>query len=159
MTRQTKWEWPEASTVDMSQFSLILVVEDGSVASISVEKLEMLNQVWVGMGSISGFEMTISLSENTETSSYLKRRQLSSNQVPNCLEDMVPDGAIVAIQDVHQHLYFAVEERESKNSLTGVIHYSLVGEKTLFRALLLARLGYCIGLTNNENLHPFSYVV
>lgn len=30
MTRQTKWEWPEASTVDMSQFSLILVVEDGS---------------------------------------------------------------------------------------------------------------------------------
>ncbi|KAJ6288558.1 hypothetical protein OIU76_024527 [Salix suchowensis] len=183
MTRQTKWEWPEASTVDMSQFSLILVVEDGSggfqelvievdvhmkfeyanllrkfifnlsrmtifsrvhgdmqnemlnnlVASISVEKPEMLNQVWVGMGSISGFEMTISLSENTETSSYLKRRQLSSNQVPNCLEDMVPDGAIVAIQDVHQHLYFAVEERESKNSLTGVIHYSLVGEKTLFR--------------------------
>ncbi|KAJ6419973.1 hypothetical protein OIU84_029986 [Salix udensis] len=219
MTRQTKREWPEASTVDMSQFSLILVVEDGSggfqelvievdvhmkfestnllrkfifnlsrmaifsqvhrehvenenqiphfssdtssgsqvaprdkmlnnlVASISVEKLEMLNQVWVGMGSISGFEMTITLSEiqmilsivssfsasNIETSSYPKRRQLSSNQVPNCLEDMVPDGAIVAIQDVHQHLYFAVEERESKNSLTGVIHYSLVGEKTLFR--------------------------
>ena len=33
------------------------------VASISAEKLEMLNQVWVGMGSISGFEMTISLSE------------------------------------------------------------------------------------------------
>lgn len=33
------------------------------VASISVEKLEMLNQVWVGMGSISGFEMTITLSE------------------------------------------------------------------------------------------------
>ncbi|KAJ6378672.1 hypothetical protein OIU78_028822 [Salix suchowensis] len=30
MTRQTKWEWPESSTVDMSQFSLILVVEDGS---------------------------------------------------------------------------------------------------------------------------------
>ncbi|KAJ6678511.1 VACUOLAR PROTEIN SORTING-ASSOCIATED PROTEIN VPS13 [Salix viminalis] len=219
MTRQTKREWPEASTVDMSQFSLILVVEDGSggfqelvievdvhmkfestnllrkfifnlsrmaifsqvhrehvenenqiphfssdtpsgsqvaprdkmlnnlVASISVEKLEMLNQVWVGMGSISGFEMTITLSEiqmilsivssfsasNIETSSYPKRRQLSSNQVPNCLEDMVPDGAIVAVQDVHQHLYFAVEERESKNSLTGVIHYSLVGEKTLFR--------------------------
>ena len=42
-------------------------------------------------------------------------------------------GAIVAIQDVHQHLYFAVEERENKNSLTGVIHYSLVGEKTLFK--------------------------
>ncbi|KAF9678408.1 hypothetical protein SADUNF_Sadunf07G0031900 [Salix dunnii] len=233
MTQQTKWEWPEASTVDMSQFSLILVVEDGSggfqelvievdvhmkfesanllrkfifnlsrmaifsrvhrehvenenqiphfssdtslgsqvaqgdrvvefqqigesypskmlnklVASISVEKLEMLNQVWVGMGSISGFEMTISLSEiqmilsivssfsasNIETSNYLKRRQLSRNQKPNRLEAMVPDGAIVAIQDVHQHLYFAVEERENKNSLTGVIHYSLVGEKTLFK--------------------------
>jgi hypothetical protein len=42
-------------------------------------------------------------------------------------------GAIVAIQDVHQHLYFAVEERENKYSLFGVIHHSLVGEKALFR--------------------------
>lgn len=30
MTRQTKWEWLEASTIDVSQFSLTLVVEDGS---------------------------------------------------------------------------------------------------------------------------------
>lgn len=39
----------------------------------------------------------------------------------------------MAIQDVHQHLYFAVEERENKYSLFGVIHHSLVGEKALFR--------------------------
>ncbi|KAI5581654.1 hypothetical protein BDE02_07G032300 [Populus trichocarpa] len=211
MTRQTKWEWLEASTIDVSQFSLTLVVEDGSggfqelvievdvhmkfesaillrkfifnlsrmvifsqvhrnyvenenhgshqskmlnnlVASISAEKHEndhKSNQVWVGMGSISDFEMTISLSEiqmilsmvssfssasNKEIGSDLKRRRLSSNQEPdNCLKAMVPDGAIVAIQDVHQHLYFAVEERENKYSLFGVMHHSLVGEKALFR--------------------------
>lgn len=42
-------------------------------------------------------------------------------------------GAIVAIQDVHQHMYFAVEEGGNKYSLTGVIHYSLAGERALFR--------------------------
>ncbi|CAK7339468.1 unnamed protein product [Dovyalis caffra] len=235
-TRQTKWEWPEASTIDVSQFSITLVVEDGSgielvievdvhmkfesanllrkvifnlsrmaifsrvhqeyvenenqippfssvtsfashlapgdrvlafqhidgshqskmlnnlVASVSVEKPEnghMLNQVWVGMGSISGFDMTISLSEiqmilsivssfpsasNEEKNSDLKQRRLSSSQeTGNSFKAMVPDGAIVAIQDVHQHLYFAVEGRENKYNLFGVIHHSLVGEKALFR--------------------------
>lgn len=42
-------------------------------------------------------------------------------------------GAIVAIQDVHQHMYFAVEGGENKYSLFGVLHYSLVGQKALFR--------------------------
>jgi hypothetical protein len=46
---------------------------------------------------------------------------------------MICIGAIVAIQDVHQHMYFTVEGGENKYSLVGADHYSLVGERALFR--------------------------
>lgn len=39
----------------------------------------------------------------------------------------------MAIQDVHQHMYFAVDGEENKYSLVGTAHYSLVGERALFR--------------------------
>lgn len=42
-------------------------------------------------------------------------------------------GAIVAIQDVDQHMYITVEERDNKYNLVGAVHYSLVGERALFR--------------------------
>lgn len=42
-------------------------------------------------------------------------------------------GALVAIQDVHQHMYIAVEGGESKYILVGATHYSLVGDRALFR--------------------------
>lgn len=46
---------------------------------------------------------------------------------------MIGIGAIVAIQDVDQHTYFTVEDGENKYTLAGAIHYSLVGERALFR--------------------------
>lgn len=46
-------------------------------------------------------------------------------------------GALVAIQDVHQHMYMAVEGGESKYSLVGATHYSLVGDRALFRVWIL----------------------
>ncbi|XP_020537290.1 uncharacterized protein LOC105639629 isoform X2 [Jatropha curcas] len=121
------------------------------VASISAAKPKNgplpLDHVWIGNGSVSGFDMTISLSEilmfssivpsfsggyNKKGTNDLKQRSWSSNQAEKRLEDMVPNGAIVAIQDVHEHMYFAVEG-ENNYTLVGVIHYSLVGEKALFR--------------------------
>lgn len=39
----------------------------------------------------------------------------------------------MAIQDVHQHMYFTVEGEENKYSVAGAVHYSLVGERALFR--------------------------
>lgn len=108
-----------------------------------------LSQGWVGSGSVSGFDMTISLSEiqmilsidvsfsevsKKDTTSNAKQRQWHNNpESDRSLEETVPDGAIVAIQDVHQHIYFAVESVEDKYILSGAIHYSLVGERALFR--------------------------
>ncbi|KAK6923730.1 hypothetical protein RJ641_009930, partial [Dillenia turbinata] len=126
-------------------------------AFISIEKpiggnendLLGLNRIWVGRGSVSGFDMTISLLElqmlvsvgatfsevsDEKTTSCKKQANGSFNQeLDDYLGETVRDGAIVAIQDVHQHLYLTVESMENKYSLTGVMHYSLVGDKALFR--------------------------
>ncbi|KAL5752815.1 hypothetical protein ACOSQ2_023322 [Xanthoceras sorbifolium] len=115
-------------------------------AFVSVEKLE---KNWVGSGSISGFDMTISLSElqmilssvssfsrisSKEVTSEMTQRHWSVHQgTDDSLRAIVPDGAIVAIQDVNQHTYFTVEGKERKYTLVGAIHYSLVGERALFR--------------------------
>lgn len=42
-------------------------------------------------------------------------------------------GTIVSIKDVDQHMYVAVDRAESGYNLVGAIHYSLVGERALFR--------------------------
>uniref|UniRef100_F6I7D8 Vacuolar protein sorting-associated protein 13 VPS13 adaptor binding domain-containing protein n=1 Tax=Vitis vinifera TaxID=29760 RepID=F6I7D8_VITVI len=107
-----------------------------------------LYPVWVGNGSVSGFDMIISLSEiqmilsavasfseisTKETIDNLKQEHQSSSQgFDHSLEGTVPN-AIVAIQDIHQHMYFTVEGVENKYSLVGALHYSLVGERALFR--------------------------
>lgn len=39
----------------------------------------------------------------------------------------------MALRDLHQHMYFAVENREKKYCLVGAQHYSLVGQRALFR--------------------------
>lgn len=42
-------------------------------------------------------------------------------------------GTIVSIKDIDQHMYVAVDRAESGYNLVGAIHYSLVGERALFR--------------------------
>ncbi|KAI3452089.1 hypothetical protein Pfo_008754 [Paulownia fortunei] len=107
------------------------------------------NNIWVGSGSISGFDMTISLYEikmvlsafescskvlSREGASKVESSAWSYNQEPGgSMEEMVPDGTIVAIQDIDQHMYIAVGGTESGYDTAGAIHYSLVGERALFR--------------------------
>lgn len=51
--------------------------------------------------------------------------------------DYALTGATVAIQDVEQHMYFAVDDGRDKYSLAGVMHYSLVGKRALFKVYCL----------------------
>lgn len=108
-----------------------------------------LKQAWGGSCYISGFDVTISLYElqmimsmvshfsglsSTEMNGQSVENHRSYDQETDVnTEAMVPDGAIVAIQDVHQHLYFAFEGGENMYALTGTLHYSLVGERALFQ--------------------------
>ncbi|KAL2499748.1 Protein of unknown function (DUF1162) [Abeliophyllum distichum] len=107
------------------------------------------NKLWVGNGSISGFDLTISLTEIKiiisafasfsevfirEKTAKVEQRHWSKNQdSEESTEEMVADGTIVAIQDVDQHMYIAVEDVESRYGIVGATHYSLVGERSLFR--------------------------
>ncbi|XP_071694742.1 uncharacterized protein [Rutidosis leptorrhynchoides] len=108
-----------------------------------------LDQFWVGTGSVSGFDVSISLREiqmllsvaelpgvsSKETTASVSRGQLRNDDEPvRKLEEMVQDGSVIAIQDVHQHMYIVVEgDAERKYHLAGAMHYSLAREMALFR--------------------------
>ncbi|CAH9102206.1 unnamed protein product [Cuscuta epithymum] len=126
-------------------------------ASIVVQRRVMRNWIdsqqlkyfWVGHGSLSGFDMTISLPEiqmillagesfsglySNDISRDVQQRNLTSSQeFVGKMDHMVPDGTIVAIEDVYQHMFIAVDSGENSYSLVGDIHYSLAGERALFR--------------------------
>ncbi|KAG0467159.1 hypothetical protein HPP92_018739 [Vanilla planifolia] len=107
------------------------------------------NSVWVGNVSISGLNLFIKISEiQMFLNVYLllsKAFTLEDNSslAPNfpqrnCERIVdsyceIPDGAIVAIQDVQQHMYFAIEPVGKKYQLVGALHYFLVGKKALFK--------------------------
>ncbi|CAH8305702.1 unnamed protein product [Eruca vesicaria subsp. sativa] len=120
--------------------------------SASVKKREItghqFSQAWEGGCSVLGFDITISLSELQmvlsmlssfstlpgKESTHASVERPSFNSAPErSFESVVPDGAIVAIQDIHQHMFFTVEDRGDKCVVAGTLHYSLVGERALFR--------------------------
>ncbi|KAL5715065.1 hypothetical protein ACHQM5_016944 [Ranunculus cassubicifolius] len=133
------------------------VIMKHAAASIMVEKATQkhnvnhmwLNVNWIGRGSVSGLDLMISLSEiqmilslieplsgglSEESAGNSEQRiQPRDQESDNVLEHKIPDGAIIAIQDLHQHTYLAVEDVDNNYQVTGTIHYSLVGEKALFR--------------------------
>ncbi|XP_074349870.1 uncharacterized protein LOC141689470 isoform X3 [Apium graveolens] len=121
-------------------------------ASLALEKFmpqDISKQYWVGGGSISGFEMTISLQEiqiilsmmetvsgflSEKRISNVEQKYLTRNQEPERkFEDVVPDGAVVALQDVDHHMYITVEGGQNNYNVVGSLHYSVVGERALFR--------------------------
>lgn len=55
-------------------------------------------------------------------------------------------GTIVALQDVDQHMYISVRTAESGYGIAGTFHYSLVGDRALFRVR-------CFDLTISVFLH------
>ncbi|KAG2408680.1 uncharacterized protein HKW66_Vig0035020 [Vigna angularis] len=128
----------------------------------------LFSRCWFGIGSLLGFDITLSIAEIqtimsmssslSEISSQNTIKKLekndwsSSHEVDNCLEAMIPDGAIVAIQDVNQHMYFTVEGEEKTFRVGGVIHYSLVGERALFRVKHIRQRGW------NSTVLWFSFI-
>ncbi|XP_072956243.1 uncharacterized protein [Typha angustifolia] len=127
------------------------------IASIKIERMDFdrgvdlvqLQSNWFGSGSISGFDLSITLSGiltlstlfapllgilNTTTSEKLVQSDDIINE--GHLDDdnhKIPDGAIVAIQDLNHHMYMTVEGIDQNYRVVGAIHYSLGGEKSLFK--------------------------
>lgn len=47
----------------------------------------------------------------------------------------------MAIMDVDQHMYMAIEAVETKFLVVGVLHYSIAGERALFKVCYLFSFG------------------
>ncbi|KAJ4788105.1 hypothetical protein LUZ62_039351 [Rhynchospora pubera] len=104
---------------------------------------------WVGTAGFSGLDLAFSLSTIQmllALASPLDRLRNgrrhpesavisdSDNQAQRDAADCkIPDGAIVAIMDLDQHMYMAIEAVESKFFVVGVLHYSIAGERALFK--------------------------
>ncbi|KAL3346536.1 hypothetical protein AABB24_025135 [Solanum stoloniferum] len=132
----------------LKDLNAILVVEQPLKSSGSTPLQS--NDFWIGSGSIDGCDMTLSLREiqiilfagealsavfSVEATKSIEQQthQMNSGESTRSLDEMVPDGTIVSIKDVDQHMYVAVDRAESGYNLVGEIHYSLVGERALFR--------------------------
>ncbi|KAK1299722.1 hypothetical protein QJS10_CPB13g00147 [Acorus calamus] len=129
-------------------------------ASINAEKQMPVGVVdplhmkkdWEGNASVTGFDIRITLSEielllalvAPFSGTYEAKTDMSLSQSSNpmnrehdpglvSLEHTIPDGSIVAIEDLHQHMYIAAKSVEGKYHLDGVLHYSLAGKRALFR--------------------------
>ncbi|XP_078436701.1 vacuolar protein sorting-associated protein, putative (DUF1162) isoform X2 [Wolffia australiana] len=104
---------------------------------------------WLGSGSVFGFTFNISISEiqmlmeilfpfssisTTKSEETSKQTvELQNHRSTDSSKIEISDGAVVAIKDLHQHLYFAIESSRGTHCLVGTLHYSLVGERALFR--------------------------
>uniref|UniRef100_A0A0D9Y124 Vacuolar protein sorting-associated protein 13 VPS13 adaptor binding domain-containing protein n=1 Tax=Leersia perrieri TaxID=77586 RepID=A0A0D9Y124_9ORYZ len=104
---------------------------------------------WFGHGSVSGLEVTMSLSSIEMISSLIapfhgilssgstqKEIQTGGTSHQELLDNMdytIPDGAIVAIRDLDQQMYVSVKNTGSKSQVVGTYHYSLSGEHALFK--------------------------
>lgn len=127
-------------------------------ASFAIEKLFSDSTVdtvlpvssdWVGSGSVYGAEFRMTLNDIQMISSLFspfsgissgkgaqKPKQFVRSRIQERNTDsnhIIPDGAVVAIKDLHEHMYFAVESIAEKYHVVGVLHYSLVGKRSLFR--------------------------
>ncbi|KAI5064102.1 hypothetical protein GOP47_0020772 [Adiantum capillus-veneris] len=94
---------------------------------ITIPEVELLLAL---ISSISSLPQPLVKDESKESndSSVTPSKQPSDNDF------QVPDGSIVAVKDVQEHLYMAVEKANNDSyRLIGVLHYSLVGDRAFFK--------------------------
>ncbi|XP_059063306.1 uncharacterized protein LOC131071412 isoform X6 [Cryptomeria japonica] len=83
-------------------------------------------QMFLSLASPFSELSTVDEARNPQTVSSFKQTKAAE------LEPKIPNGAIVAVKDVEEHLYMAVEKIENSYRLIGVLHYTLVGDRALF---------------------------
>uniref|UniRef100_A0A0E0MP78 Vacuolar protein sorting-associated protein 13 VPS13 adaptor binding domain-containing protein n=1 Tax=Oryza punctata TaxID=4537 RepID=A0A0E0MP78_ORYPU len=104
---------------------------------------------WFGNGSVSGLEVTMSLSSiemilslftpfHEILSSGSTQKEIQTGDTPHqeLLDNRdytIPDGAIVAIRDLDQQMYVSIKKTGKKYQVVGTYHYSLSGECALFK--------------------------
>ncbi|KAL2623458.1 hypothetical protein R1flu_003663 [Riccia fluitans] len=143
----------------LSEFNSF-ILENLSVSCVvdrvaPLEKVWKWSNAWEGKCSIHGLNVAVTTSEiqlvesimsplsSLTGSSGSSAADIATNslleETPENSEEAdvdIPDGAIIAIKDSYEHCYLAAEEvSRSKGQfrLVGVVHYTLAGDKALFK--------------------------
>nr|PNR49566.1 hypothetical protein PHYPA_011462 [Physcomitrium patens] len=102
--------------------------------AITTSEVQLLLNVTAPLSGLSSSSSTSNLSEPDYE--FTKSQVGELEEEASNTESYLPDGAVIAIKDMNEHYYLAVEEKDTKTGtfrLTGVLHYSLVGDKALFK--------------------------
>ncbi|KAH7331711.1 hypothetical protein KP509_20G047500 [Ceratopteris richardii] len=95
---------------------------------VTMLELQLLMSLYSSMSSLP-FISSVK-SESSATRDFFK----PSSDESSVNGFHIPDGSVVAVKDVHEHLYMAVQRTNgSSYRLVGVLHYSLVGDQSLFK--------------------------
>ena len=65
----------------------------------------------------------------------------------------------MVVKDLHQHLYIATEDIMGTNRVVGTLHYSLVGERALFRVCLYYFLFFIFSWFMQGRLRNFKFSI
>ncbi|KAJ3674403.1 hypothetical protein LUZ60_005019 [Juncus effusus] len=104
---------------------------------------------WIGKVVLSGLDFYLSLStiqmlsdlfaplngikSGTKGQKSTQIIQSDDQNRPNNSDCKIPEGAIVTLMDLDQHMYISIEDTETKCRVVGSPHYSLAGKRALFR--------------------------
>ncbi|KQJ86021.1 uncharacterized protein LOC100840359 isoform X2 [Brachypodium distachyon] len=131
----------------LSHFSTSLKIERKKLDGDST--LICLNGDWFGKGVVSGLEVVMSLSSiemitsllapfhgmlgSASTKKEIHVGDTAQREQTESVDYTIPDGAIVAIQDLDQHMFVSVKNTGMNYQVVGAYHYSLAGEHALFK--------------------------
>ncbi|BBN13913.1 hypothetical protein MPTK1_6g07390 [Marchantia polymorpha subsp. ruderalis] len=103
---------------------------DGLNVAITTSEIQLVESLVSPLSNLTGSKG--SSAAEIATNALLE----GTNESPDEYDVDIPDGSIIAIKDVHEHCYLAAEEvGTSKGNfrLVGVLHYTLAGDKALFK--------------------------
>jgi len=100
--------------------------------AITTSEVQLLLAIVAPLSGLSSSSSEAAVTDNTKRTQATEEESSEATSSPY----HIPDGAVIAIKDLSEHSYLAVEENTPKSGqfhLVGVLHYTLAGDKALFK--------------------------
>jgi hypothetical protein len=100
--------------------------------AITTSEVQLLLAIVAPLSGLSSSSSEAAVTDNTKRTQATEVESSEATSSPY----HIPDGAVIAIKDLSEHSYLAVEENAPKSGqfhLVGVLHYTLAGDKALFK--------------------------
>ncbi|CAM6111804.1 unnamed protein product [Calypogeia fissa] len=105
----------------------------GFNVAITTAEIQLLESLVAPLSSMGGSGSSKSTGRESASASATVEVPKEVTKETSC---EIPDGAIIALKDVYEHCYLAAEEISTNKGhyrLVGVLHYTLAGDKALFK--------------------------